>query len=120
MTDSRVNSARKKDKPYRLNDGNGLYLNVSRSGTKSWRVRYKFNSKESMIVIGHYPSMSLADARSAALDVRNGIREGRNPNTDKLLKKNLAISNYENTLEVVARKWWDTKKLFGQKNMQQM
>ena len=115
LTDSRVNSVRKKDKPYRMNDGNGLYLNVSRSGTKSWRVRYKFNSKESMIVIGHYPSMSLADARSAALDVRNGIREGRNPNTDKLLKKELAISNYENTLEVVARKWWDTKKALWSK-----
>lgn len=112
LTDSKVNAAKKKDKPYRLTDGKGLFLHVATSGTKTWRIRYKFNNKESQIVIGHYPSMSLADARVSMLDVKKSIREGRNPVTDKLLKKELITAHYENTLESITRKWWEVKKPF--------
>ncbi|MFS1563093.1 MAG: Arm DNA-binding domain-containing protein [Candidatus Arsenophonus phytopathogenicus] len=35
-----------KDKPYRLSDGNGLYLYVPVSGTKVWQMRYHFLGKK--------------------------------------------------------------------------
>ncbi|MDI2091589.1 tyrosine-type recombinase/integrase [Commensalibacter oyaizuii] len=112
LKDSQVRSAKKKKDPYRLTDSKGLFLHVATSGTKTWRVRYVFNGKESQIVIGHYPDMSLADARTALLDVKKSIREGRNPAAEKLLKKQLLTSHYENTFEIIARKWHEIKKPF--------
>ncbi|CAI3948766.1 phage integrase central domain-containing protein [Commensalibacter papalotli (ex Botero et al. 2024)] len=112
LTDSQVRSAKKKDKPYRLTDGKGLFLHVATSGTKTWRVRYKFNHKESQIVLGHYPDMSLGDARIALLEVKKNIRAGRNPSTDKLLRKEIISTQYQNTFEIITYQWHEIKKKF--------
>lgn len=60
-------------------DGNGLYLNVSASGTKSWRLIYNVRSRRRELGIGAYPTTSLADARQKALDARKLLSEGLDP-----------------------------------------
>lgn len=70
LTVRAVESAKPKDKPYKLADERGLYLFVSPAGGKSWRANYKANGKQQTRTYGRYPSMSLADARKAHSEAR--------------------------------------------------
>jgi hypothetical protein len=45
-------------------DGGGLHLFVTPKGAKVWRLRYKVNGGEQTLVIGPYPTISIADARA--------------------------------------------------------
>lgn len=63
----------------RLSDGNGLYLVVGKGGTKAWSVRYRLpNGKQpAPVVIGHYPALSLADARARAVEIQRDAKLGQ-------------------------------------------
>lgn len=113
LNDSKIRSAKKKDKRYRLTDEKGLFLSVEPSGSKIWRVRYQVKGQpETQITIGYYPDMSLADARVALLDIKKVVREGRHPQVDKLLKAELTAAQYQSTFEIIARQWHEIKKKF--------
>lgn len=60
LTDSQCRSAKCKDKPYKLTDANGLYLEVKPNGVKAWRHRFKLTkageTKENLFTIGEYAS----------------------------------------------------------------
>jgi hypothetical protein len=47
------------EKPYRVKDGNGLFLLVNPNGSKYWRLNYSINGRRSLISIGVYPKTSL-------------------------------------------------------------
>ena len=64
LTDRQIKSAKPKDKPYKLFDGSGLYLEVRKTGKKVFRL--KFNNKT--ITIGNYPAVSLSEARDYVLN----------------------------------------------------
>lgn len=63
---------------YRLADGNGLHLEVSTTGTKSWIVRYRLPGATTAApaVIGRYPDVSLLEARTRAEEARQAARRG--------------------------------------------
>lgn len=63
----------------RLPDGNGLYLVVSPAGLKTWTVRYKLPGATTATpaTIGHYPALSLAEARVRAVEVQRDARQGK-------------------------------------------
>ena len=61
------------------NDGNGLYLQISRYGTASWVFRYKIAGKARMMGLGAYPLTSLADARQKAMQARLQTQAGIDP-----------------------------------------
>lgn len=45
LTVKQIEAAKPKEKPYRLLDGNGLYLYVPVSGKKVWQLRYKIGKR---------------------------------------------------------------------------
>jgi hypothetical protein len=59
LTDTAVRGAKPTDKPQKLFDGNGLFLFVAPSGTKSWRVKYRFQGREKLLPLGTCPQLSL-------------------------------------------------------------
>ncbi|MFS2223818.1 Arm DNA-binding domain-containing protein [Pantoea sp. B65] len=63
LTDTQCRAAKPKNKLYRLNDFDGLYLEVKPNGRKAWRYRFKQNGKSTMFALGEYPDMKLAEAR---------------------------------------------------------
>ncbi len=75
-----VRNAKTKEKPYKLVDGKGLNLHVAKTGTKTWRYRFKIDGKESTFSIGEYPTISLEQARNKRMEARElvkvGIRSG--------------------------------------------
>lgn len=59
-----VDAAKPREKAYKLADGAGLYLEVVPSGSRYWRMKYRFNGKEKRMAFGVYPTVSLAQARA--------------------------------------------------------
>jgi len=59
-----------KRKPGYYPDGGGLYLQVSESGSKSWLFRYVLHGKERQMGLGPFHTVTLADARTKAVDCR--------------------------------------------------
>ena len=62
-----VDTAKPKDKPYKLADGGGLYLLVNPNGARYWRLKYRVAGKEKLLALGVYPDVTLADGGSVLL-----------------------------------------------------
>ena len=70
-------------KPGYHSDGNGLFLQVSPAGTKSWIFRYSLNKRAREMGLGELTLVSLAEARQASLSSRNLLEEGVDPIEEK-------------------------------------
>lgn len=109
LTDRKINTAKAKDKPYKLFDGKGLYLLINPSGSKLWRFRYRFNKKEKLLSLGIYPDVSLKKARDRLAEAREILADGMDPSTHRKEQKQQKAALQANTFEAVAREW-STKK----------
>ncbi len=109
LTDKQCKSVKGKEKPYKLSDGKGLYLEVMPKGAKYWRLKYRLNGKEKRLAIGVYPEVTLKQARKATYEARVLIADGRDPSFEKKANKHNAKEKAQNTFEVVAREWHKTK-----------
>lgn len=69
----------KASKPGLYSDGNGLYLQITSAGVKSWLFRYMKSGKARGMGLGPLHSVTLADARTKALECRKQLLEGRDP-----------------------------------------
>lgn len=105
LTNIAVNSAKPKDKAFKLSDGGGLFLLVHPNGSKYWRLKYRFGSKEKLLAIGKYPFVSLADARERRDIAKKLLAGGRDPGAIKKAEKLEAKQLSANTFEAVAREW---------------
>ena len=66
-------AAKAMSKPGRHGDGDGLYLNIAPSGSKSWVQRIVVDGRRRDIGLGPYPAVSLARARSIAHNNRTAV-----------------------------------------------
>lgn len=105
MTDVKARTAKAKEKPYKLSDGDGLFLLVTPAGGKWWRFKYRFGGKEKLISFGTYPEVSLADAREKRDAARKQVAAGIDPGEVRKAKKDAQKAVSENSFEVVAREW---------------
>jgi integrase len=64
-------------------DGAGLYIQVSKSGSKSWAFRYAINKKIHYMGLGSFPDWSLAEARERARRCRQLLDDGIDPMTQR-------------------------------------
>lgn len=78
LTAREVDTA-KSDKDRMIGAGNGLYLEVMKSGLKRWWFRYKVQGKTRKMPLGYYPDVSLAKARELTAIHRSGLRDTDNP-----------------------------------------
>ena len=63
LSDTAVRKAKPEAKSYKMADGGGMYLEVMPTGSKYWRLKYRFGGKEKRLAFGVYPDVSLAQAR---------------------------------------------------------
>lgn len=110
LTDTAVRNAKPKDKPYRLKDGDGLFLQVEPSKAKYWRLRYFFLGKEKMLALGTYPEVSLNEAREKRLAARKLIAADIDPSAKKKEDKRIKILDAQNSFCAVAADWHKTNK----------
>ena len=81
----------KNAKPGIHGDGNGLYLRVWPSGSRSWIQRLVIQGKRTDLGLGSFPVVSLAEAREKAFENRRIARNGGNPKQAKAVKVSITF-----------------------------
>ena len=110
LTVKEIDNALPKEKPYKLADGQGLYIEVMPNGSKYWRMKYRFVGKEKRLAFGVYPEVRPPEARDKAKKARDQIREGIDPGAAKKTAKREAVIANASTFEIVAREWMEGRK----------
>lgn len=106
LTAKQVENAKPKDKPYKLADGGGLYLEVTPTGGKLWRMKYmQASGKESRLSFGKYPDVSLEKAREARAAARRLQADDIDPGQAKRDAKQAQADAAIHTFEAIARQW---------------
>lgn len=108
LTDIQLRKAQPSGKAYRLFDEKGLYLEVSPTGGKWWRLKYRFGGKEKRLAIGVYPETGLKAARERRDHARQLLTAGVDPSAAKQAEKASRAEAGSNSFEVVAREWHST------------
>ena len=101
LTDTKIKSLKAKAKPYKVGDSHGLYVYVSKTGSKLWRQKYRIGGKEKVLSYGEYPIVGLAEARK----LRDQAREQISKDIDPSLTKKLEKDQSTNTFAAIARSW---------------
>ncbi|MGO4642071.1 tyrosine-type recombinase/integrase [Mesorhizobium sp. 2RAF45] len=102
LSDFACKNAKPRGKPYRLADGDGLYLLVRNNGSKLWQLRYRYLEKENILSFGKYPLVSLLDARGKRDDAKRLLIAGINPSTKRKEEKDAAITEARTTFGLIA------------------
>lgn len=127
LTDTQCRTAKPKDKPYKLTDGKGLYLEIKPNGVKAWRYRFELHDgdskKESVFAIGEYAIAPKGESQEEAQTRRNGRRftlseardertkaralvvQGINPAHNRQLERIKRGQENATTFEAVAKEW---------------
>ena len=127
LTDTQCRNAKSKDKPYKVADDKGLYLEVKPSGVKAWRYRFELvkdgTRKESVFAIGDYANsptgetpeaaqarraggrFTLAEAREERIKARALVKQGINPAHQRQQDRVQIVQDFATTFESVAKEW---------------
>ncbi len=106
LTDIALKAAKPTGKSQRLFDGAGLYLEISPSGGKWWRFKYRFDGKEKRLSLGVYPDVPLKEARERRDDMRRLIANGVDPGINRKIQKAAKLERSANSFEAIAREWY--------------
>lgn len=106
LTDVAIKSLKPASKAKKYADGEGLFLYVSTTSSKSWRFRYRnIAGIEKELTFGLYPSVSLQEARKRRFEAKKLLAEGKDPIVQKREIKRATILKLNNTFESLAREW---------------
>lgn len=105
LTDSKIRNAKSTGKSYKLADANSLYLEITPSGSKLWRYRYRIGSHENIYAIGKYPTLTLADARAERDKAKKLVQQGIHPAHHRQLNVSHQIAENADTFMFIAREW---------------
>jgi integrase len=127
LTDTQCRNAKPKEKPYKLTDGKGLYLEVKPNGVKAWRYRFELREgetvKESVFAVGDYVvapraesqdeaqarraggCFTLAEARDERVKARALVKQGINPAHKRQLERIKRDQESAITFAAVAKEW---------------
>jgi hypothetical protein len=93
-------------KSVRLFDARGLYLEVSETGRRWWRLKYRSAGKEKRLSLGVYPETSLKEARDRCDEARKLLSDGVDPSMQRKANKLASVALSEETFEKIGREWY--------------
>ncbi|MCG7799705.1 integrase domain-containing protein [Enterobacter asburiae] len=111
LTNTEVLRAKAIDKDLTLHDGDGLFLLVKTSGKKLWRFRYlrPATKQRTMMGLGAFPSLSLADARSLRADYLALLANKIDPQIQAEAAEEEQQIALESIFSTVAANWFKLK-----------
>jgi len=110
LTVKKCDTNERREKPFKLFDGQGLYLEITPKGQKYWRYKYRIHGKEKRFAIGVYPDVGLKEARERHIEARKLVAQLIDPSQQKRINKTLAADLANNTFKHVGQEWYETKK----------
>ena len=106
LTDTAVRNAKPGAKSIKVFDERGLFLIVTPTGGKWWRLKYRFNNKEKLLSLGVYPDVSLKAARIRRDELRTLLANGIDPGVHRKVMESARTDRAANSFEVIAREWF--------------
>jgi integrase len=119
LNDTQIKHAKSKDRQYRLSDGNGLNILITPKGKKTWVYRYRFNGKENTATLGHYPAVSLLEARLKRAEARELLVQGIDPNAHHKQQKISSSISIGSSFNDMFNQWFELNKESWKPNYQQ-
>jgi integrase len=117
LTDSAIRALKPRAKAYKVADEKGLHLQVTPSGGRLWRVKFRTEGGvEKKLSLGAYPEVSLKDARAARDEARALLVKGVDPAQQKRRDKHIARINASNTFASVAKAYIERNRRDGLAN----
>src|ERR1019366_7343373 len=95
LTELEVKKAKATDKPQKMADSGGMYLLIQTSGSKCWRMDYRFAGKRKTLAIGIYPDVTLTQARERREDARKLLANGGDPSAIKKAAKQKSQKSFQ-------------------------
>lgn len=108
LSDIQIKRAQPAEKAKRLYDERGLYLEVSPTGGKWWRLKYRYAGKEKLLSLGTYPDTGVKLARDKRDKARELLARGVDPSDARKAEKASRTGTTTNSFEAVAREWHAT------------
>lgn len=105
LTDIEIKRSKPGDQDYKIADGGGLFLLVSKGGGKLWRWDYRFDGKRKTMALGKYPDVSLAIAREKHSEARKLLATGIDPMAQRMADKTAEQAKAENSFQAVTTLW---------------
>ncbi|WP_345828684.1 integrase domain-containing protein [Pantoea sp. BRR-3P] len=111
LTNTEVQRAKADDKDMTLHDGDGLFLVIKTSGKKLWRFRYQrpVTKQRTMIGLGPFPALSLANARSLRADYLSLLANGIDPQVQAEVAEEQHQIALDSIFSTVAANWFQLK-----------
>ncbi len=106
LSHTAIQTAKPKEKPYKLYDEKGLYALVTPKGGKLWRFKYRFGGKEKLLALGTYPEISLKEAHDRRDKARELVALGQDPSEVRKAAEAEQAKAITDTFEAVAREWF--------------
>ena len=109
LTEIAIKGLKSRDKSYITADSKGLCLQVTTTGSKLWRYRYRYLGKARVLALGEYPAVSLADARDKRDEARLQLRNDIDPGALRQQTKLIATLGSGNTFGAIAEEFIEKK-----------
>lgn len=111
LTNTEVLRAKALEKDLTLHDGDGLFLIVKTSGKKLWRFRYQrpATKQRTMMGLGAFPALSLADARGLRADYLALLANGIDPQIQAEVAEEEQQIALDSIFSTVAANWFQLK-----------
>lgn len=109
LTEAAIRKIEPRDKRFRLFDTNGLYLEISPSGGKWWRLKYTYAGRERRLSLGVYPDVPLKTARELRDAKRVMLARGEDPADERRQIKQRVQQRMENAFSAIANEWHDKR-----------
>jgi len=90
------------EKDFKSSDSGGLYMLITKNGSKLWRLSYRFDGKQKLLAVGQYPVVTLADARTKRDAAKKLLADGVDPSEDRKVQRRAASIARRNTFKAVA------------------
>ena len=109
LTDTHIRSLKPEARPRKYFDGGGLFLYVPTTGSKLWRMAYRFEGKSKLLSFGDYPTISLKDARAKREEAKGLLARGIDPSEQKKSAKEAQLTAERDSFENIALDWHRTR-----------
>jgi integrase len=106
LTDIAIRHAKPSDKSTKLSDGGGLYLLLKPSGSRWWRLDYRYGGKRKTISMGVYPDVGLKEARNRRDEARKLLASDVDPGENRKAIKAAKAERGANSFETITREWF--------------
>jgi hypothetical protein len=105
LTYRKIQTAKPKNKQYKIFDGRGLYVLIKPNGTKYWRMKYRIKGKEKLRSYGRFPEISLDEVRKLAEKDLVLIRQDVDPIKIDIENNDSEKLESKNSFQSVASEW---------------